>query len=216
MDVRFIFPELTAQMYKDEIGNLNDNISDKNSQSFLPRFITNVAAAISFLLSFVVILFIWDQILFLVTGRGLGTVIVGIVLMIIAAAATFILFYRLLYIARNYFLNLIGVEAYEESFSLSKYTERKADGKLAFGTLAYYELIDRIKDSDISDCSVEYLNGESARVTIAYMDTVLKKRHMTKMVMPYRVKATIEYPTIDFDRAIVLLPAGTVQDNRRR
>ena len=209
MDVRFIFPETTVEMYRDEIGNLNDNIGDKNSQSFIPRFVTNLASGIAFLISFIVILFIWDKIIYLVTGNGLGIVILGIILMIISAAATFILFYRLLSMARNEFLRLIGVEAYEESFSLSKFTERRSEGKLAFGTLSYYELCDRIRDGAISDCALEYINSESARVTIAYVGNTDGKRHMAKLTMPYRLKATIEHPTIDLERAVVLLPVNT-------
>ena len=216
MNVRFIFPESTAEIYREEIGNLNDNISEKNSHGFLPRFITNSAASMAFLISFFVILFIWDKIIYLVTGRGLLMIILGIILMVVSAAATFILFYRLLYMARTYFLRLIGVEDYEESFSLSKYSERKASGKLAFGTLEYYELCDRIRDGEISDCAIEYINGESARVTIAYIGLRDNKRHMSRMEMPYRIRATIEQPTIDLDRAVVLLPVNNSLRDRRR
>lgn len=205
MDIKFIYPDISADEFIEAVDDLNRDVDICNSMSFLPRLISLAFGSISYVITALLIWLSWHVMVFLITGQERATIIAGLIIMALFVPSAFSLQKRFAPVFKAWLLDLLKLKDYEEKFTLREYIDRDDSGKKLNEKLKFYRLCDELKDHKISDATITY-DGSECEVDISYADIRTGSDVVRRIKLPLRVVHTGRNVVVDFERECVVYP----------
>ena len=205
MDIKIVYPDITAREYMDVVDDLNRDVETINSMSFLPRLIALVIGLMSYAITAGFIWLAWHVVVFLITGRDRGTIIAGLVAIALFVPAAFSLQKKLGPKLKEILLKLLKLKDYEEKFTFREYIDRDDSGKKLNEKLKYYNLCDELRSHKVTDATITY-DGSDCEVDISYFDPRTASDVVRRIRLPLRVVDEGKNVIVDFERKCVVYP----------
>lgn len=196
---------MTAAEFEESLEGLNNDIDNSNRLSSIPRFLSWIFATGMYAVTAVTIFFLWKLLVFLITGRSITTVIIGLILAIVMVPSAFSLEKKLAPLVKKGLLKLLSLKDYEEKFTFLEYVDREDVKKKLSDDLKYYTLCDELRQHLVTDASVNY-DGSECEVDVSYADENSKTDIVRRIRLPLRSVSDIDDIIVDLNRRCVLLP----------
>lgn len=206
MEIRFVYPEMTADEFMGAVEDLNSTIEDRNALSFMPRAFSTIFAVVMFIMTAAVILLSWKLLTFLITGRDTGTVYVGLLLMVLVVPAAFSLQKKAAPALKKLLLKLMKLHDYEEKFTFLEHADREDEKKRVDSDYKYYRFCDEVRSHKIVDASIDY-DGNECEVDISFNDEETGTGLIRRIRLPVRIVSDLDGVVVDFERRCVCCPA---------
>lgn len=203
MQISFIYPEMNMESYLDTLDGFNSDINLKNIKSLLPRIIASLLSIFTFISWAIVVWIMFYFVTWLITGKSVNTIYLGIALYLIAILFSFDVVRYMLKKSRPLILEIFRTQDKEESYTFSAYVERKEGSKLVKNDVEYYRMCDILRSSRINDATA-VCNGDLCKVEVAYSSP--KDSGVFTFNLPYHDGSSLDKVIVDFNRRCVIFP----------
>lgn len=203
MQISFIYPEMNMESYIDTLDGFNSDISIKNIKSLLPRIIATLFSTFVFISWAIVIWIMFYFVTWLITGKSVNVIFLGISLYLIGILFTFDIVRYMLKRSRPLILEIFRTADKEESYTYSAYVERVESSKHVKKDVDYYKMCDILRASKIKDATA-VCNGEICKVEVLYESP--KGNGVFTFRLPYHDGNSLNKVIVDFNRRCVIFP----------
>ena len=205
MDIKFVYPDITAAEFTEAVGDLNRDIDNGNRLSSIPRLFAFVFQAVMLVATCAAIYVSWMLVIFLITGRDKTTIIAGLLCGAIMAPSAFSLQRKSAPLLKRLLLKAFSLRDYEEKFTVKEYADREDARKRLADDLKFYNLCDELRSHKVTDATITY-DGNECEVDISYGDPRTGSDVVRRVRLPLRIVSGSGCVVVDFERKCVVFP----------